>query len=169
MHVAPFLLQKCEFSERDFVRGLSSLTTPNTVFYTTINVVYGLQRYIRVLQETEDIVASRQGIAKCIGRYLESGTIARRSGSGYSAKITDEVKQIVEEAMRQNDKMTTYQLHMILTRFHSASARSFVVDASSGGRFVEALIVKLSVKPTRLSGWSVLTRRRLTEASAVST
>ena len=44
--VAPRLLQKCEFAERDFVRGWSSLTTPNSVFYTTINVVYALQRYI---------------------------------------------------------------------------------------------------------------------------
>ena len=90
--------------------------------FTKQRILYHRQRDLRpaeiqrVHQETEGIVASRQGIAKFIGRYVESGTIARRSGSGLESRITDEVKKIVEEAMRQDDETTAYQLHVILTR-----------------------------------------------------
>ena len=70
----------------------------------------------RLLRDTEGIISSKRGIAKFIDRYLASGTIARRSGSGRQPKITDEVRKIVEEAMRCDDETTACQLHVILKR-----------------------------------------------------
>ena len=67
------------------------------------------------LAEIEGITASKCGIAKFIRRYLETGTIARRPGSGGQLKITDDVKKIVEEAMRRDDETTASQLHAILS------------------------------------------------------
>lgn len=43
-----------------------------------------------------------------------TGSIARRAGSGRPTKLTDEVKGIVEEAMRKDDETTAVQLHALL-------------------------------------------------------
>ena len=64
--------------------------------------------------EDEGIVVSRRKVAKFLKRYFETGTIARRPGSGGKTKITDEVKRIVEEQMRCDDETTATQLHVLL-------------------------------------------------------
>ena len=63
----------------------------------------------------EGIVASRRGIIKFLKRYRSSGTIARKPGSGGLSKITDEIKQLIEEKMRSDDETTAMQLHQLLT------------------------------------------------------
>ena len=70
---------------------------------------------IQQVLEEEGIAVSRQGMAKFIRRYLETGTIARRKGSGRRCKISYNVKGIVEEEMRRDDETTASQLHVILT------------------------------------------------------
>ena len=49
-------------------------------------------------------MASRQVIAKFLAKIIESGSVARKPGSGRQSKATAEVRKIIEEAMR-TDKM----------------------------------------------------------------
>ena len=67
----------------------------------------------RLLRE-EGMQASRKGIGKFLAKYLETGTIRRRPGSGRPTKITAEIKAIVEEQMRADDETTAVQLHALL-------------------------------------------------------
>ena len=62
------------------------------------------------LQRDEGITASRRGVAKFLLRYLETGTIRRREGSGRPTKITVQVKLIVKRQMRLDDETTAIQL-----------------------------------------------------------
>ncbi len=48
----------------------------------------------RHLEEDEGIDVSRRGVAKFLKRYLATGTIARRPGSGRKTKITDDIKVV---------------------------------------------------------------------------
>ena len=45
----------------------------------------------------EGVVASRQGILKFLRCYKESGTIVRRPGSGFTSKVRDEMKKLIDE------------------------------------------------------------------------
>ena len=69
---------------------------------------------VRLLLE-EDIVTSRVGITKLIGRYKQSGTIIRCPSSGRPIVITPEIKTIVEEKIRLDDETTAEQLLVLLT------------------------------------------------------
>ena len=64
--------------------------------------------------EEEGIIASRRGVLKFLKRYLSTGTIGRRPGSGGKTKITEEVKKIVDEQMDLDDETTATQLHVLL-------------------------------------------------------
>ena len=68
----------------------------------------------RMLQE-EGMTSSRKGIANFLKRYRSTGTIARRPGSGRPSKVTEEVKRVVKEQMREDDETMAYQLHQLLT------------------------------------------------------
>ena len=68
------------------------------------------------LLENKGIVVSRRGVAKFLKRYLATGTIVRRPGSGAKMKITNEVKWIIEEQMRLDNETTATQLHILLVR-----------------------------------------------------
>ena len=88
-------------------------------WYTKKRIIYYYEQghrapsIARLLLE-EDIVASRVGIAKLIGRYKRSGTIVRCPGSGRATIITPEIKTVIEEKMRLDDETTTEQLHVLL-------------------------------------------------------
>ena len=69
----------------------------------------------RLLRQ-ERLTASRRGIAKFIKKYLETGLIGRRPGSGRPSKVTMEVKKAVEEQMHIDDQTTAHQLHVLLRR-----------------------------------------------------
>ena len=98
--------------------------------YTKQRFLYFYFQGLRVptisrLLENEGIVVSRRGVVKFLKRYLATGTIARRPGSGARMKITDEVKRIVEEQMRLDDETTATQLHVLLVRLgYSLSLRT---------------------------------------------
>ena len=64
--------------------------------------------------KSEDIFISRQGVAKVLLRVKATGSITRQAGSGRPTKLTREVKEIVVEAMRNDDETTAVQLHAIL-------------------------------------------------------
>ena len=52
----------------------------------------------------EGIKASRVGVHKFLRSYQSSASIARRPGSGRRSKLTDEVRKVVEEKMREDDE-----------------------------------------------------------------
>ena len=57
----------------------------------------------------------------------ETGSIGRRPGSGRPSKITEEIKQIVEEQMRKDDETSAFQLHtLLLSRGHYLSIRTIL-------------------------------------------
>ena len=66
------------------------------------------------LLEQEGLCATRVGNAKFLKEYHETGSIARRPGSGRPSKITAEIKALVEQKMREDDETTAVQLHAML-------------------------------------------------------
>lgn len=58
------------------------------------------------LLEEEGLHASRTGIAYFLKKYEQTGSIARRPGSGRPSKITSEIKAMVEQQMREDDETT---------------------------------------------------------------
>ena len=65
--------------------------------------------------KVEGICTTRHTIARFIRRYEQTQTIARKEGSGRPSKITAQVKQLVDSAMREDDETTATQLHNLLT------------------------------------------------------
>ena len=63
----------------------------------------------------ENIVTTRQTIARFIKRFSATGTIFRKEGSGRPSKITNRVLQLVERRTREDDETTAVQLHTLLT------------------------------------------------------
>ena len=57
---------------------------------------------------------SRRGIVKFINRYKERGGVIRKPGSGKWAKVTEEMKTLLEEIMREDYETTAVQLHHYL-------------------------------------------------------
>ena len=58
----------------------------------------------------EKIDTTRVGIAKFIDKFERTGSIARTPGSGRPTKMTEEMKAIVEERMREDDETIALQL-----------------------------------------------------------
>ena len=51
-------------------------------------------------------MASRRGIGKFFTNIFESGSVARKPGSGRPSKVTAEVRKTIDEAMCTDDEMT---------------------------------------------------------------
>ena len=66
----------------------------------------------RLLEEV--LQASQVGVAKLLKKFQQTGSIARRPGSGRPSKITAEIKALVEQKMRSDDETTAVQLHAML-------------------------------------------------------
>ena len=62
----------------------------------------------------ENTYTCRQTIARFIKRFLATGSISRKEGSGRPSKITDQVLELVEGQMRADDETTAVQLHVLL-------------------------------------------------------
>jgi len=71
---------------------------------------------IAALLQEEGLKGSQRGIAKFLARVKATGSLARRPGSGWPSRVTEEVKQIVERQMGTDDESTAVQLHAILLR-----------------------------------------------------
>ena len=69
---------------------------------------------IAKLLRAEHISCTRVGVAFFLKKFLQTGTITRRLGSGRPSKITTEVKQIVEQQMQLDDETTATQLRQLL-------------------------------------------------------
>ena len=73
----------------------------------------------------EGIVASRRGILKFLKPYEETGTIARKRGTGCAGKVTGEIKKLIEEQMNTDDETTVSQLvEMLASKGHRISWRA---------------------------------------------
>ena len=87
----------------------------------------------KLLQE-EQLKASRVGVAKFIKHFEDTGTIARRPGSGAPSKVTEEIKRVVEEQMQKDDETTAHQLHqLLLTKGYGISLRTVLRCRTSLG------------------------------------
>ena len=64
----------------------------------------------------EGIQAGRWGILNFIKQYRSTATISQKPGSGGCTKITEEMKRVVENKMREDDKTTAMQLHQLLKK-----------------------------------------------------
>ena len=88
--------------------------------YTKKRIIYYYQCGYRAptinsLLQKEGLQPLRVGVAKFIDKFNETGSLARKSGSGRRpSKITPEIKDIVERKMRKHDETTAYQLHSLL-------------------------------------------------------
>ena len=56
-------------------------------------------------------MASRRGIGKFLVKFIESGSVARKPGSGRPSKATAKVQKIIEEAMHTDDETTAKAYH----------------------------------------------------------
>lgn len=65
---------------------------------------------ICLLLQKEHFQASSMGVAKFISKFIETGSLARKPGSGQPSKIPIKMKAIVEARMRDDDETTAYQL-----------------------------------------------------------
>ena len=62
----------------------------------------------------EGLIVTASSVCRLLKKYQETGTIARRPGSGRPTKLTPEVLQIVESQMQRDDETTAVQLQKIL-------------------------------------------------------
>ena len=65
--------------------------------------------------KVEGILTTRQTIARFIKRFIATGSMSRKEGSGRPSKITERVLELVERRMREDDETTAVQLHILLT------------------------------------------------------
>lgn len=71
---------------------------------------YKIYRIFEFLALEDRINISRQSVRLFLKRFNESGTIARKQGSGCSLSLSPAVLQIIESTMRENDEATATQL-----------------------------------------------------------
>ena len=89
--------------------------------------IYGKQRILslhwqgctvseiaEILVLEDGIRVSRPGVRMFLKRYNQTGTIARKPGSGCYPKLSPEVLQLIEDAMRNDGETTATQLQAIL-------------------------------------------------------
>ena len=57
---------------------------------------------------------SREGVRLFLKQYKETGSIARKPGSGRPTKITAQAKRLVDDRLREDDETTATQLHALL-------------------------------------------------------
>ena len=65
----------------------------------------------------DHIRVSKHGIRSFIRRYKESGTIARKPGSGMPPKLSPAIQKLIEDTMRADDETTATQLQSILATY----------------------------------------------------
>ena len=65
--------------------------------------------------EKEGIQTTRVGVHKFLKRYAERATTARRAGPGRRTKLTEEIKEIIDEEMQRNEETTAIELKTTLS------------------------------------------------------
>ena len=67
------------------------------------------------MPSTEDgIRTTKQRVRQFLKRYAVYRTIARKPGSGLPPRLSPQVQQLIEDAMRDDDETTATQLQGIL-------------------------------------------------------
>lgn len=85
---------------------------------------------MKVLHE-EGLKVSVSGVCRLCAKYLTTGSIARRPGSGRPSKITDDVLRLVEE---QDDETTAVQLQkLLLSKGHALSLKTILCSRDKLG------------------------------------
>ena len=83
---------------------------------------------VELLRE-EGLKVRVSAVYRLLKKYRETGTIARRPGSGRPTKITQEVLRIVEQQMRRDDETTAVQLQKVLAdEGHSLSLKTILTS-----------------------------------------
>jgi Fe2+ or Zn2+ uptake regulation protein len=88
--------------------------------YIKLRILYhcnnGLKPYTiaKMLLEEEGIRVSKVGVWKFLKVYKSTGSTMRRYGSGRITKITQRVKELVNQQMEKDDETTATQLHRLL-------------------------------------------------------
>ena len=67
-----------------------------------------------MLLEDKGIQVSKVGVWKFLKVYKNTGSTMRRPGSGRMSKITQRVKELVDQQMENDDETTATQLHRLL-------------------------------------------------------
>lgn len=75
---------------------------------------YKISKIADILVLEDEIIVSKQSIRLFLKRFKERGTIARKSGSGLSIKLSPTILQIIESAMQNDDETTATQLQGVL-------------------------------------------------------
>ena len=73
-----------------------------------------VSQIVEILIMEEGIRVSRQGVRMFLKHFNQYGTIARKPGSGAPPRLSPDVQQIIEDAMRNDDETTATQLQAIL-------------------------------------------------------
>ena len=71
---------------------------------------------ISLMLRKEGLTASRYGILKFLKKFKETGSIARRPGSGRPTKITPDMKALIDRQMDSDDETTATQIHALLVQ-----------------------------------------------------
>ena len=111
---------------------------------------------ISKLLREESLPCSQVGVAKFIKKFEETGTIARRVGSGRPSKVTAEIRQIVEDQMRLDDETTAVQLYRLLKdKGYNISVLTIfcAADQLSAGHLGGPRIASIFERETRRSSW----------------
>lgn len=75
----------------------------------------GLKPYtIAKVLDSEGIQVSHFGVHKFLIMYQETGSVERRPGSGCMSKVSNRVRELVDEQMQRDDESMAYQLHQML-------------------------------------------------------
>ena len=75
---------------------------------------YKISEIVEYLALEDEIQTTRQGIRLFLNRYKLYRTISRKPGSGLPPKLTPALKQLIEDAMKEDDETTATQLQGIL-------------------------------------------------------
>lgn len=75
---------------------------------------YKVSEVVEFLVLEDQIRVSKHGVRRFLKRYDDSGTIARKPGSGLPPKLSPAVQKLIEDTMRADDETTATQLQSIL-------------------------------------------------------
>ena len=75
---------------------------------------------IAKMLRNEGLKVSKYGVLKFLKRFKETGSIARKLGSGRPCKITPTTKALIDNQMEKDDETTAVQIHKLLLEMVSS-------------------------------------------------
>ena len=93
---------------------LSTYEKQRIIFYHNNGLI---PSQIQSALKVEDIYNTRQTVARFLKRFLQTGSICHKEGSGRPTKITKRVLELVEKKTREDDETTATQLHTLLISY----------------------------------------------------